>query len=332
MIRPFDTNENDTLNVKKIEMSWLDNNTSRYDNIRDVAGRKSTFRDILLNICPTHINAILSLQSANPLDPVYTILKKQVKNNIPLFSPSGWLSSRAKNNVQLIAHSNLVQIDFDWDTCKDYDTEDLIQKLFKPPFVALASRSISGRGIYLLIAIAEPDQQRQYVEHIFNVFADHGLRADTSKGINVHDLRYISYDPAMLIRENPEPLFVKQFYKPKTIQKNLDRETTEKDIARMYEYLALIESLQLNFCPNYETWYRIGFAFANSLGEDGRGPFHICSKFYPSYDPIETNKKYDDFLQNGNKQISLGTFFHRCKMLDLESRIAFRTLDNPPFT
>ncbi|GAB3421946.1 PriCT-2 domain-containing protein [Niabella aquatica] len=313
-------------------MSWLNNIVSCYENTSDVIGRPIMYRDILFNIHPTHANAIISLRNTSPFDANYNSLKKQIKNSLPLFTPSGWLLSRAKNRVRLIAHTGMVQIDFDWPTCEEYYIDDLMQEVFKHPFVGLACRSVSGRGFYLLIAIAEPSKQRQYVEHLFNVFADYGLRADTSKGANVHDLRYVSHDRAMLIRENPEPLFVKQFYKPKAIQQHNDRETTEKDIARMYEYLALIESLQLNFCPDYESWYKIGFAFANSLGENGREPFHICSKFYPSYDPTETDKKYNDFLQNGNKQISLGTFFHRCKMLNLDSRIAFKSLDNPLFT
>ena len=64
---------------------------------------------------------------------------------------------------------------------------------------------------YALALIAEPERLAAYAEHCFGVLLSYGIKADTSKGKKVENLRYVSYDSQMLIRENPVPLRIQRF-------------------------------------------------------------------------------------------------------------------------
>ncbi len=117
-----------------------------------------------------------------------------------------------------------MQLDFDYADIKEYDVEDLKQAIFSLPFVAYCGLSCSGAGFYALVSIAEPHKLNAYAEHCFNVLlTKYGIKADTTKGRNVNDLRFLSYDKNMLIRENPEPLLIKHF---KAIQAPQQRNNT----------------------------------------------------------------------------------------------------------
>jgi hypothetical protein len=68
--------------------------------------------------------------------------------------------------------------------------------------------------LYVFAKIAEPDRLHDYAEHIFKVFEYYQIPIDTSKGRKVNDLRFVSYDANMLVREYPEALKIKRYYKP----------------------------------------------------------------------------------------------------------------------
>jgi len=79
------------------------------------------------------------------------------------------------------------------------------------PFIAFCGLSCSGNGFYALALIAEPGKLNDYAEHCFEILKTYEIIPDESKGKKVENLRYISYDGNMLIRENPEPLKIKHF-------------------------------------------------------------------------------------------------------------------------
>lgn len=186
---------------------WLDWKTSYYENHTDTTGSQATFRDILLTYFALHLPTLLKLRDLDPNSPEYDKQSKALKAKLPCFA-THLLQSRKGEVIQL---NPLIQLDFDSKHLQDYDIREVMQAVFSLPCVAFCGLSCSGRGFYCLIMIAEPEKQREYAEHCFKVFESYGLKADTSKGRNVNDLRYISYDCNMMIRENPEPLKVKSF-------------------------------------------------------------------------------------------------------------------------
>ena len=72
-----------------------------------------------------------------------------------------------------------------------------------------------------------------------------------------------------------------------------------------------IESRGVDITGDYYEWVRLGFAFANTFGESGRGFYHRVSQFHPRYDYNQTNRQYDNCLKTNRGLITLGTAIHQ---------------------
>jgi hypothetical protein len=222
--------------------NWLDLKTSLYENHADTTGTESTFREILLSYFAIHLPTLIKLRALDPDAEDYDKQSKALKAKLPCFA-THLLQSRTGEVIQ---RNPIIQLDFDSKALYEYDIREVMQAVFSLPCVAFCGLSCSGRGFYVLIMIAEPERQREYAEHCFQVFNSYGLKADTSKGRNLNDLRYISYDCNMMIRENPEPLRIKRFKKkeqPKPPPVNYTTTTTGTD-GRIITGLRSIEAAQ----------------------------------------------------------------------------------------
>ena len=192
-------------------MSWLDKQISLYNSHRDNIGRPGTYRKILFSEFGKDFPAIFALRKLEPDDPNYQKKKVELKTKLHCYAPAALLQSRAKDNVIEIERTGIMQLDFDEKDIQDYDIEELKQAVFALPFIGFCGLSCSGKGFYALALIAEPERLKEYAEHCFEVLLRRGIKADTSKGRNVNDLRYLSYDANMLFREDPEPLRINHF-------------------------------------------------------------------------------------------------------------------------
>lgn len=210
--------------------NWLEKQVSFYNTHRDNIGRPATYRQVLLcyfGNCIKELNQLRELEKEYDAgltsDIDYKVKKSEIKSKLPCFAPSALLQSRAAGNVIEIERSAMLQLDFDYVDIQDYDIEELKECVFSFPFIAFCGLSCSGKGFFALALIAEPARLNEYAEHIFNVLMKYGIKPDTSKGRNVNDLRYLSYDGNMLIRQNPEPLKISHFKAkeaPKPIKRN----------------------------------------------------------------------------------------------------------------
>ena len=72
-----------------------------------------------------------------------------------------------------------------------------------------------------------------------------------------------------------------------------------------------IESRAVDITGDYLDWVRLGFAFANTFGESGRGFYHRVSQFHPRYDYNQTNRQYDNCLKTNRGLVGLGTAIHQ---------------------
>lgn len=206
-------------------MNWLDKQVSLYSSQTDTTGRPATLRDILLCDFAKDIGSICDIRKLDIRDPEYKIKAAAIKSSLQLFSPASNMKTRAAGKVEIIRLTGLMQLDFDYGTMKDYDIEEVKRAVFALSFTAFCGLSCSGNGFYALVAIAEPERLAEYAEQFFQVFADYGIKPDTSKGRKPQDLRYVSYDCNMLIRDNPEPLKINHF-RTKPVPKNEPRATT----------------------------------------------------------------------------------------------------------
>ncbi len=211
----------DTKNI-----SWLNFNTSLFACAADNYGTLRTFRQILFSdfacqhpwFYKDHQTNTWITGSSDDLQTMIdirngTALKEEIpllKQTLQCFTPSASFECKKRGHEKLISTIPILQLDFDYLN----NIERTMQEIFSLPFVAYVGKSVSGKGLFALVLIAEPEKLREYAEHCFAVFNYYGLKPDTSKGRNYTDLRFISYDCNALYREYPEPLRIKKFHSP----------------------------------------------------------------------------------------------------------------------
>ena len=193
-------------------MNWLQQQTTLYAHSRDVTGVPRTLRQVLLCDFNRDINALCALHKLDRNADDYKERKNALKATLQGYTPAALMQSRAKDNIIVTSRTGLMQLDFDHAGIRDYDIEELKQAVFSLPFIAFCGLSCSGDGFYALALVAEPERLADYAQHCFTIFTnDYGIAPDTTKGSKAQDLRYVSYDADMLIRENPKPLQVNHF-------------------------------------------------------------------------------------------------------------------------
>jgi hypothetical protein len=196
--------------------SWLDQSVSFYSGGHSdtTSGKVLTLRQILLTEFIYSFPAILALKSLDQNAIDYDKKKKYYKNKLTAYALNVLESRRGK----VMSYSGLMQFDWDYESIKDYDIEEVMLAIFDLPFIAFCGKSCTGTGFYAFAAIGEPERLKEYAEQCFQVFDYYDIPVDTSKGRNYNDLRYVSYDCNMMIKENPVPLKIKRFIqKPKHI-------------------------------------------------------------------------------------------------------------------
>ena len=190
---------------------WLDKTVSLYSTHSDNTGKPATYRDIIFTKFAKDFSGILALRKLDRTTPDYKIKAKQFKSKLQCYTAAGLLKSKAAGNVIVVHVNGVMQLDFDWDAICMYNIEELKACIFNLPFIGYCGLSCSGYGFYALALIAEPERLSEYAEHVFKVLLNFGIKADTSKGKKVENLRYISYDANALVRENPTALQLRPF-------------------------------------------------------------------------------------------------------------------------
>lgn len=252
---------------------WLDKKISLYNSHQDKIGKPETFRKLLLsNFDFDTIEEIRELEKSHDEqqvdDLVYRKKKGQLKSQLMCFAPAALLKSRKSADVIEIERSGIMQLDFDHANIQEYNIEELQRSIFNLPFIGYCGLSCSGKGLYALALIAEPYKLREYAEHCFRVLGDYGLKVDTSKGRNISDLRYVSYDDFGLLRENPVPLKIKRF-KPhapavKNKEVSYNAETVNADNPILNSGIRELEAVQIG--SRWETVQRVCFTLGG-LGD-----------------------------------------------------------------
>ncbi|HEV9037588.1 MAG TPA: BT4734/BF3469 family protein [Puia sp.] len=203
------------------KMNWMNKQVSLYVSHADNIGRPATVGEILLTEFASFrkwkgdrlndMETIVEIRNLDRSAPDYRNRKLALKATLQCYTPAGLLVTKEHGKMALIHWSGLLQLDFDQAGIADFDLEELKQCVFALPFIAFCGLSCSGDGFYALACIAEPERLADYAEHLFLVLEDYGIKADQSKGKKVENLRYVSYDSNMLIRDNPEILRVTNF-------------------------------------------------------------------------------------------------------------------------
>lgn len=101
-----------------------------------------------------------------------------------------------------------------------------------------------------------------------------------------------------------------------------ENRNAQTDCAEDVEHIvSLIEQRQVDIAPSYEEWVRLGFALADSLGENGREHFLRLSAIHAECTREAADKQYSKCLHSKNSGITISTFFHLAKQAGISISI-----------
>ena len=250
---------------------------------------------------------------------------------LPIVCPSVVFEGERKTE-NIKGYTNLLCIDIDGkDNPKTIGTAlDVLKSL---PYVAFAQKSASGDGYFAIIPVRDGRNLEDHFNAVGAELAEKGIIIDKACKDYVR-ARFFSHDPEHYI--NPRcSVFVKrkkirrgadEYVSTSTTPKSFDKKdisvtqapqystpqrtlSTEEALAR-----ACIGTEYLNICPTYQTWFEVGCALANELGENGRKYFHTLSNGYKGYSRDETDRKFDELLNDADRyNYGSGTVFHYIK-------------------
>ncbi len=279
--------------------SILNINVSCFSNYRATEGRE--------------VNLLVWLQSKKYWTRVQTIRAirdkvelDKLKAALPAITPSGLF--RIRNEGGLICHSGFIQFDID----SISDPEAVKRILSGLSNIAYAGLSVSGRGLWGLISIVQPEHHKMYFQFIVRAFSGMGITIDTS-GKDVCRLRGYSYDPAGYFNHQAKAL--EQLYKPmpkRTIKPNY-RPNVSTGTSTIKTLIAEICRQRIDLTEGYKQWFSLGCSFANEFGEGGRWYFHQISQFHPDYNSSKADNQFRECLMHTYNGITIATFFGRCR-------------------
>lgn len=239
---------------------------------------------------------------------------KDLKLNLPLITPGGvMIDGRKRENVK--ERTGWIAFDIDQkDNLQVTDWEKAKDKIGRIVYVAYCGLTASAQGLWGLILVANPKRQAEYFEQLKADFSNYGFQLDPSKGANPNDARFYSFDPKPYVNEdfqvyNRLPQIVIKFKKRSFSSKSRSR---EKNLVE--KKLNKITQQRINLAPNYDTYLKIGFAFSNEFGEEGREYFHAAICHSPKYKRRNADKQYTNCVRSSGYGITIATFYHFCKI------------------
>lgn len=278
---------------------------------------------------------------------------KEAKQNLPTYAVSGLFTGATAGTLK--QHSGLICIDIDKKDNPDLTDFDQMKDLIREvPYVAYCGHSVGGDGYFAIIPISNPECHKGHFLSLEKAFARCGIKVDTSCK-DVSRKRFISYDDEPYI--NLGAVTYDRLYDPRAgrmdwvkasaeaeassrsweshnavsamnnhLKRNKDntkeRERLVKDVLNT---ITDIELFGIDITGHYEQWFKIGCAFANAFGEEGRQMFHKVSQFGSTYDPEDADRKYNDCLKS-NGSIDIGTFFYYAKQAGVEAAKDFKEI------
>lgn len=262
-------------------------------------------KKFLFDLCTTkeHIEIIKLLRSMERGSEDYLSVKK----SLPCFTPSIICTKRGTDHI--VSHSGYVCLD--WDNIDD--PMKLKINLTKFSFIAFCGLSCSGRGLYAMIRIEQPNMHRQHYEALLEFFDRLGIPADPACK-DLARTRIISYDPQYYYNEKANvwrDIKLPQPYTPQQQMARYDSSTIdERAIYTVRDYI-IANSIDITSGRTY--WLSLGTYIAQTLGSNaGKSVFKELSQFHPKFNEAECDKVFDS-LARGSMNANIGILLNACK-------------------
>lgn len=226
------------------------------------------------------------------------------KRTMPTASFSGEFSYR--NDSSLLKHSGFL--------ATDHDHVDNLQQVFRylktDQYVFACFMSVSGDGLRVIFKI-DPKKHREAFRGISEYLFDRYELSTDPQSVSISKPFVVSWDPGMYIKYDHCDVF-KLYPKETVIKQIFDFVHTSNDFE---DVLKQISARNLNICETYEDWLKVGYAFAEQFGENGRVYFHEVSRHSIKYKQQATEKQYNYCLRsNGKIKIGISSFYYLAKI------------------
>ena len=246
------------------------------------------------------------------------------KRNFPAVSFGGVFSQRG--NQYLLTPSNLVCLDFDHigTTGQVEETKQRISEEEELDPVLLFV-SPSGDGLKVVVNVRQEIRDDRDFKGVFKSlrrFCQERLNLNPDEARkDISGLCYLPYDGNAILRQAGAGFDVEKWKPveapkptPPVARQEPIRTTSslsDEEVPPYVRALIAVEDIEtsgIDITSDRTDWRDIGFALS-TLGEAGRDLFHRVSRFYPTYDPQETDEQFDSFLRSEGSGITLKSLF-----------------------
>ena len=221
--------------------------------------------------------------------------QKRIKGKLIAFTPNAMIDTKDKLATieqKNIRYSGFMQIDIDLkDNPNMTDAAAIRDKMAQIPYIALSALSARGKGVWALLALAEPAKFTHYMDQVANYFRLARVTIDKSKSKNPTELRYFAPDPGAILKNDYKlfPLVALQS-KPKSMPAthsmlNQRPTSTLSDLQRW-----VTETTSYNLVDGEKHYYIFWLSYA--LRKNGLDEAEVFSTIYSnvlSSDQIKTN-------------------------------------------
>lgn len=240
--------------------------------------------------------------------------QQEMKQKFPCWMTGGTFKMRDLHDSGIETYSNIIVIDIDKTDNIDIDLEETKKKLMELPYVFMASRSISGQGIYVGILVKDGRNTKEHYRYLVKLLkSKYGLNVD-EKCNNIGRKRFVSYDDSFLVKADDEDIMpftlmeierendAKQFGLYEYEAKKMNHSDSIK-LARKAIWLLLNHGFSIDDIRSsnkYSVWYHVACEF--HLFDDGHEMFVTFSQNSKQYhDDIRTiDSKWNKADQQSN--------------------------------
>lgn len=248
-------------------------------------------------------------------------VQKEEKKKFPMFTPSA-VCGFDENGIGTRKHdfvlskNNIIALDIDEQDNEGKDFDKLKNALFSLNYVYAVSKSIRGKGLFVIVLIEDINDIKEHYKALEDDFIACGIKLDRACK-DLTRARYLSYDNEILIKQNCE---VVSYNKKKndftelsnrikdeqySIRKTLlSRQDNTKRIYGALKYL--MNELNYGGDGSYNDWIHEGFMISSLIDMLG---YQFCEEMFIKYSMNtigfksveDVQKKFKNLSCSGNK-------------------------------
>jgi hypothetical protein len=244
--------------------------------------------------------------------------RDRLKKSLPCFQPSGIFSRRAADGLK--EHSHLLM--FDIDPGQNPGLNEQTAPLWRDRIaglqeVAYCALSVSGKGVWGVVPISNPEHHKEHFAALEADFAGWGITIDAACK-NVAHLRFWSHDPAAYINESAavytKLIFPQPTYTQSTTAQRWGESRPDDLTKQAAEYLI---KNRVSLECTYDSFMRIAFACKYEWGEPGKDIaldiLHACTTFAASNTARNFDTLWKNIRRGSGKVTTGGTLVHLAK-------------------